>query len=234
MANATSEPDIDGQRLLERILGLWVEPDLIRRGMTGEDLATIERLTVVLPPGADPIVLLGAEADIEVLGPDDLHPVGVDPDAGWVCCARYGSQMLIGFDFRTYRGWGSRLIERAREYAEVARRSLAEGAVGPAIECGATAAELSVRTLMAVLGQEAPGGGRRRAKRHQTRHRWLQKWSELGNAPPDHARVLGALFSHRAAARYADQPLEVAAETVAEWLEVVDDMVREGRRAAGC
>jgi hypothetical protein len=67
---------------------------------------------------------------------------------------------------------------------------------------------------------------------HNERAERWSAWTELGNAPSTHAAALRELRGVRDSARYAQSPLSLSPERVAELLRIVDEMVAEAVEAA--
>ncbi len=238
-----SEPDPDfSAGLLEQIFDLWVEPELQRRGVDmGRD--GVRKALVVMAPGRRVETLINDEAELvahvratrpieagEAITTRDfdqvegVRPFDVDPDAGWICFARLGPQVVIAFDFRRNRARAGRLVERAREFTRTARLAHADGLLGPSLEGAFAAAELAVVGQMLLMDDDPP-------RAHPKRKRWLVGWTELGNAPEAHSRALTALAKHRRAARYAETAINMNDEQLAEVLSVVDEMVEHAASA---
>jgi len=235
------EPDASAA-LLEQIFDLWVEPELQRRGVDmGRD--GVRKALVVMAPGRRVDVLINEEAElvahvratrpIEAGEPittqdfdhvEGIQPFEVDPDAGWICFARVGQQVIIAFDFRRNRARAGRLVERAREFARTARLAHANGLLGPSIEAAYGAAELAVVGQMLLIDDDPP-------RDHPKRKRWFVGWTELGNAPQAHSRALTALAKRRRAARYAETAIDMNDEKLREVLDVVDEMVEHAAAA---
>lgn len=236
-----SEPD-SSAALLEQTFDLWVEPELQRRGVDmGRD--GVRKALVIMAPGRRVEILINDEAElvahvratrpIEAGEPitsrdfdkvEGISPFEVDPDAGWICFARVGQQVIIAFDFRRNRARAGRLVERAQEFARTARLAHANGLLGPSIEAAYGAAELAVVGQMLLIDDDPP-------RDHPKRKRWFAGWTELGNAPQAHSRALTALAKRRRAARYAETAINMNAEKLREVLDVVDEMVEHAATA---
>lgn len=235
------EPDFSAA-LLEQVFDLWVEPELLRRGVImGRDGVT--KALVVMAPGSRVKTLINEEAElvarvratrpIEAGEPvstgdfdevEGVRPFEVDPDAGWICFARLGPQVIIAFDVRRNRARARRLVERAREFAHAGRLAHSDGLVGPSLEAAYAAAELSVVGQMLLLDDDPP-------RDHPKRKRWFVGWTELGNAPEAHSRALTALAKYRRAARYAETAINMNDGELGEVLRVVDEMVEHAASA---
>lgn len=238
-----SVPDPDfSAALLEQIFDLWVEPELQRRGVDmGRDGVT--KALVVMAPGGRVETLINDEAElvasvratrpIEAGEPvsagdfdevEGVRPFDVDPDAGWICFAQLGPQVVIAFDFRRNRARAGRLVERAREFARAARLAHADGLLGPSLEAAYASAELAVVGQVLLMDDDPP-------RDHPKRKRWFVGWTELGNAPEAHSRALTALAKRRRAARYAETAINMNGGEVVEVLSVVDEMVEHAASA---
>lgn len=230
-----SDPEFS-ESLLEQIFSLWVEPELERRG---QDLGRdgVSKALVVMAPGRRVETLINDEAElvaeVRVTRPveagepvtttdvdrvESVRPHDIDPNAGWICFARLGNEVVIAFDFRRNRARAGRLIQRAREFVHAARLARDASLLGPAIEAAFAAAELAVVGQMLLIDDDPP-------QAHPQRRRWFVGWTELGNAPDVHSRTLTTLAKHRRAARYADRAVRLDSERLAEVLSVVDEMI---------
>lgn len=241
--NAASEADPEfSAALQEQIFDLWVEPELQRRGLD-MDRDGVSKALVIMAPARPVETLINDEAELvahvratrpieagEAVTTADfdqiegVRPFDVDPDAGWICFARLGPQVVIAFDFRRNRARAGRLVERAREFARAARLAHDDGLLGPSIEAAYAAAELAVVGQMLLIDDDPP-------RDHPKRKRWFVGWTELGNAPETHSRALTMLAKHRRTARYAERPIDMNDRQLAEVLTVVDEMVEHAASA---
>lgn len=112
-------PDTDfGHNVLDQIFSLWVEPELARRGLP-LDRASVQSAVVLMPPGAQPQVLLDDETrwvarlrtkrpveagapvtsdDVDVNSIESLTPANLDPNMAWT-----GFDQIIQFHAHTIR-----------------------------------------------------------------------------------------------------------------------------------
>lgn len=237
------EPLDEGeQRFVTQIFDLWIYPELVSRGL---DLAAtpIGKALVVFPPGSKPKVLINDEAPLVLRGKptrtiergeqvdisvdvseiEAIWPHDIDKDSGWVCFARIGTVIWTAFDFRRNRQRARRLIDRAEDFLKAASWALEQNLLGPAVECGFAAAELSVTAQMLMHDDNPPRG-------HDLKRRRWHSWTNLGNAPPEHSVALSDLASRRADARYKGKS-PGSHEHLGNLLEVVHEMVRLSRDA---
>lgn len=233
---ASSEPDENfGDVLLEQMFELWIEPELARRGQP-VDRSQIRKVLIEMDPSRPrPVVTLNDEVeivakvrttrDIQAGEPmteadfDQVHslrPSKIGENSGWVCFAVIGSQPMVAFDFRYNRGHVARLLTRAREFLDAAHQATT---AAPAVACDTafSAAELSVQAQMMSMQQLT--------KSHWQREDWLAAWTEDNNSPASHLDALQQLHEYRAAARYADQNLELPEGRLEELLLVTAEMI---------
>lgn len=154
---------------------------------------------------------------------EDLAPVEVDPNAGWIALAKVGDEVVIAFDFRRNRQTAMLLVERADEFEDSARTSLAKRHLGPAIENGFAAMELAVKAEMFLM-EDAP------STVHQKRVTWWSKWVALGNAPKESDAILERLYRERDASRHGDRPISMSADDVAIALDHVRAVIEYARQ----
>lgn len=240
-----AEPDEDwGTGLLEQIFELWVEPELQRRGVD-LDRAAVRKALVVMAPGRPVETLINDEAELvanvratraieagEEVTLDDfdevrnVRPHAIDPDAGWIGFVRLGDKAYIAFDCRRNRARARCLLERANEFACVARSAAQAGHSAAAVENAYAAAELAVTAELLTIDDDP-------TKDHQARRRWFAGWTRLGNAPPDHGRALAALAKRRAAARYGEGSVKIRKPYLDQLVTTVEAMIAHaGARVA--
>ena len=234
-----------GQRVFDQVFSLWIEPELVRRGIA-PGRTQVHAGLVVLPPGGSPEVHINDEAQIvatvKARGPvsagapvaldqveeiERLYSASVDPNAGWICFARVGDAISMGFDFRRNRERATRLVALGDEYLAVAAAAADRSLLGPAIENAFAAAELAVKAEMHLIGDDPSRGRHRRRQRH-----WSQ-WATLGNVAKSHADTLAALGGARASARYGDGKLSMHSADVRAHLSVVAEMLRHAIERIG-
>ncbi len=232
---SADEPELSTS-LLEQVFELWVEPELGRSGLQ-LDRDGVRQALVIMAPGRRVKTLINGEAElvatVRATGPieagapvttsafDEIHhlrPHEVDPDAGWVCFVRIGSQVVIAFDFRRNRSRAGRLVERAREFSDAARLALSTGLLAPALENAFASAELAVVAQMLLIHEEAPSG-------HPARRRWFVGWTDLGNAPVTHSKALSTLAKQRRRARYAEGDPSMGPAAVEKLVDTVDEII---------
>lgn len=223
-----------GEALVDQVFRLWVNPAIAERGLA-LTRADVVKALVAFPPHERPVVLINDDvrlqaqvrpgdpleaargpvtiADAASLG-DLLAPVEIDPNAAWVVLARVGNELIGSFDFRRNLGTAAMLVDRAREFAEIARASLDRGYLGPAIENGFAAAELAVKGEMYLM-QDSPSAV------HSKRMMWWERWVALGNAPGKLAPLLDRLYAERGAGRYGDAAISMSCDDVQLALEHV-------------
>jgi HEPN domain-containing protein len=232
------------ERVLAQILELWVRPALAARGDDVE--RAVGKALVILPPNGAPVVQLDDEASWiaevratraiakgEPITDEDfsevvaLRPTGIDPDAGWIGFASLGRHgVVVAFDFRRNRRRAAALLERAKEFADVAKLGHAAGLRGPVLENAFAAAELCVVAELSLMPDRPTRSHRERVER------W-RSWSALGNVPSTHAEALAMLVHARAGARYGEHPLDEDESGAAELLATVDEMVSHAARMVG-
>jgi hypothetical protein len=155
---------------------------------------------------------------------EDLAPVEVDPNAGWIALAKLGDEAVIAFDFRRNRQTATVLVERAEECEVAAPTSLGKVHLGPAIENGFAAMELAVKAEMYLM-EDAPSAV------HQKRVTWWSTWVALGNAPKDSDTILERLYREREASRYGDRPISMSVDDVATALDHVQAVIEHVRHS---
>lgn len=228
--------------LVDQMFRLWIEPAIAERSL-GLSRADVTKALVVLPPSEPPQVLLNDAVQFvarlratRTIGPGEvvtladigsiehLAPVEVDPNAGWIALAKLGDEVVVAFDFRRNRQTAMVLVERADEFEDAARTSLARTHLGPAIENGFAAMELAVKAEMFLL-EDAP------SIVHRKRVTWWNTWVELGNAPKESDVILERLYRERDASRYGDRPISMSADEVATALDHVHAVIEHARHA---
>ena len=226
--------------LLDQVFSLWVEPAVSERGL-GLTRSDVVKALVAMAPSEVPKVYINDEVQLvaqvratrsiqqgesvtleDISGVEDLRPLDVDGNSGWIAFAKIGNEITIAFDFRRNRQTATLLVERATEFAVAAEGSLAQGHLGPAIENAFAAAELAVKAEMFLI-EDKP------TTKHPERVAWWTEWERLGNAPPGAARVLRELYNERGPSRYGDRPIAMAPDDVREALEGVRQMIEHTR-----
>lgn len=145
-------------------MSLWIEPELVRRGMN-VDGSALAKAVVVMTPGRPVEVRINDEADwvahlpalraiekgeavttadVDLSQLEWLRPAGVDHDAGWTGFVRIGDEVLISFDFRRNRARARAMLPLAREFLGTARMAREQSLLRPAVENLYAAAELAV------------------------------------------------------------------------------------------
>lgn len=219
------------ETVIAQIFDLWVDAELQRRG-GGLSRADIGMALVEFPPGSAPIVKINDEVALQAravatadIAPgtaatpdnigslDEIWPVEVGEDSGWVAYFVLGDEAYAAFDLRYNKGRALNLLTMASEYVEAA--SLA--ALRPAADMLFSAAELTVHAQM--LGQAQV------TRVHGARGNWLERNEELGNTPGGFFDVLQRLHRERAAARYGDGVLTLTEEERAQFVHIVEDMI---------
>lgn len=238
-----SEAPFPGDALLEQIFDLWVEPELHQRGIELPREQILKAL-VVMEPGSRPVrTLVNDEADLigtvratRALEAGDavttadfdevrhVRPAEVDPDAGWVCFVRLGTEVYISFDLRRNRREAERLLDRGDEFAAAARDALEAGRRAVAVDNAFAAAELAVSAQMLVFGSDERPKKGRPPRPHDERIKWFKGWTKLGNAPTEQGIALADLARFRGAARYG-KAVPIRPAYLSHLVEVVDEML---------
>lgn len=237
------DPELEfGANVLENVFVTWIEPELARRGLI-TDRSSVWAAVVELLPGGGSKTTLNDDAKIAAkataaagiapgtpLTEDNVgslerfQPAEVGADSGWIVYVVFAGAPYLAFDFRYNKSRVGELLHLADDYVATAQASYA-AALRPAIDNLYSAAELTVQAQM--LGQSE------KTKFHRVRAEWLKNAADLSNVPASHHDVLNRLHSQRAAARYADGPLQMTATDVAEALQAVTQMIDFARARTG-
>ena len=214
---------------------MW-EPEITRRGLA-LDRDEIRKVVVELDPDRrHPLVRLNEEAKIvaevrftrdiaegaDVTGADidkvhNVEPEHVGPNSGYVCFAVVNGQQCIKFDLRYNKERVARLLLRARQFLDTAVDCLN---IRPAVACDLafSAAELSVQAQMLLQQQ--------RTKSHVQRQEWIDSWTELDNAPQEHADALRELRDFRLQGRYGHVVFTADGSALNPLIRVVEEMIQ--------
>ncbi|HEY8082692.1 MAG TPA: HEPN domain-containing protein [Solirubrobacterales bacterium] len=222
--------------LLDQVFRLWIEPAIAENGAELVRSDVVKALVVMAPLDA-PTVYLNDDAGLiaharaarsidagqevtldDISSIEGLVPSDIDPNAAWVALAKIGEEIVVAFDFRRNRQTATSLLQRATEFVAAAESSLEREYLGPAIENGFAAAELTVKAEMFLIDD-------RPTQIHHERVTWWSEWEKLGNAPPGAAEVLQRLYVERGASRYGDGPISMSAEDVHIALDSVAAMI---------
>jgi hypothetical protein len=243
MDEAVEEPDQEfAESLSAQVRDLWLLPELERRGdirledvtkalvvmgspvtvQFNDEFALVARSTT--PPG-------GVEAgdQVELRNPGDIErvkPADVDPNTGWLVYWRLGDSIILAFDFRANRAAAAAMLELAESHLVTAKHACGSGNLGPAIDCALSAAELSVKATMHLIGQSEKVS-------HSQRLRFWDSWVELGNAPSHVAETFQRLTDECEAARYADRPISITTHQVVGAISDVEDIINAARSHHG-
>ncbi|UKD58600.1 hypothetical protein L3Q65_18355 [Amycolatopsis sp. FU40] len=110
-----------------------------------------------------------------------LRPAKITPDAGWIAFALIPEGGgAVAFNFRYNRDRAAELINRASEFMATAREALAAGRPGPAVETALAAGELAATAMTSLQNIT-----HKRRNTHGARQAWLNRYTQLGNAPHD-------------------------------------------------
>ena len=164
-----------GQRCLRSsFFRCGFEPELVRRGRIAPGRTQVHAGLVVLPPGGSPEVHINDEAQIvatvkargsvsagapvaldQVEEIERLYSASVDPNAGWICFARVGDAISMGFDFRRDRERATRLVALGDRIpgGRPPRRQIGACSAPRSSTCSA-AAELAVKAEMHLIGDD--------------------------------------------------------------------------------
>jgi len=236
-------PDDFSTNLVNSIFELFVEPEITRRGLA-LDRDEIRKVVVELSPDRPhPLVRLNDQAKIvasvsvtrdltegeNVTAADinevhSVEPEGIGPNSGYVCFAVINGRQCIKFDFRYNKERVARLLLRARQFFDTAADCLE---TRPAVACDLafSAAELSVQAQMLLQQQQT--------KSHVQRQEWIDSWTELDNAPPEHADALRQLRNHRLQGRYEQVAFTVEGSALKPLMNVVEEMIQVAETYAG-
>lgn len=236
-------PDDFSTNLVNWIFELFVEPEITRRGLA-LDRDEVRKVVVELNPDRPhPLVRLNDQAKIvaqvrftrDIAEGEDVTPADIDevhsvepedvgPNSGYVCFAVVNGQQCIRFDFRYNKERVARLLLRAREFFDTAVDCLD---TRPAVACDLafSAAELSIQAQMLLQQQ--------RTKSHVQRQEWIDSWTELDNAPPEHADALRGLRNHRLEGRYGQVAFTIDGSVLKPLIEVVQEMIQVAETYAG-
>jgi hypothetical protein len=231
-----------GANVLENVFVTWIEPELVRRGPSA-DRSSVWAAVVELLPGGGAKTTLNDEAKVAAkatasagIAPgtplteenieslERFQPAGVGADSGWIVYVVFAGAPYLAFDFRYNKSRISELLDLADDYVATARASYT-AALRPAIDNLYSAAELTVQAQM--LGES------QKTTFHRVRAAWLKNAADMANVPAMHNDALDRLHGQRAAARYADGPLQMTATDVAEALEAVIQMIDFARERTG-
>lgn len=213
------EPPIDWNVTIEHMLDLWVYPEMERRGIEPVPENVTSSLVILSDDNTPAVVKLKGEFQMlararptraieqgEPITAADLAeveamiPAELEDDAAWIALIKLpDGRVLFAFDFRYNMSKAKALVNRARDYLATAESAAAGGQLGPALDNALSAGELAV---MAEMRLHAMSDGRN--QRHQTRYRWLDGWSRLGNAPTEQSEALRRLAELRGWARYGE------------------------------
>ncbi|SMQ68381.1 hypothetical protein [Agreia sp. VKM Ac-1783] len=231
-----------GVNVLENVFVTWIEPELARRGLA-PDRSSVWAGVVELFPGGGFKTTLNDEAKIAAratpsagIAPgtplteenieslETFQPTGVGTDSGWIVYVVFAGAPYLAFDFRYNKSRVGELLDLADDYLTTARASYV-GALRPAVDNLYSAAELTVQAQM--LGESQT------TTFHRVRAKWLKNAADMANVPAMHNYILQELHGQRAAARYADGPLNMTATEVAEVLDAVTQMIDFARQRTG-
>lgn len=161
-------------------------------------------------------------ADIDQV--HSVEPEGIGPNSGYVCFAVINGHQCIKFDFRYNKERVARLLLRARQFFDTAADCLE---TRPAVACDLafSAAELSVQAQMLLQQQ--------RTRSHVQRQEWIDAWTELDNAPREHADALRRLRDYRLQGRYEQIAFTVDGSVLKPLMNVVEEMIQESETYAG-
>jgi hypothetical protein len=240
--DATNPEREFGSNVLENVFVTWIDPELARRGLPS-DRSSVWAAIVELPPDGGSKTTLNDEAKIAAratasagIAPGTLvtaenidsleafQPADVGADSGWIVYAVFAGAPFLAFDFRYNKSRIGDLLDLADDYVATVQASYAT-ALRPAIDNLYSAAELTVQAQM--LGES------QKTTFHRVRAAWLKDAVGLANVPAAHNEVLDRLHGQRAAARYADGPVQMAVADVAEALRAVTQMIDFARQRTG-
>lgn len=102
---------------------------------------------------------------------------------------------------------------------------MADTAIGPAVDCLYSAAELTVQAQMLSQAQLT--------KVHRDRGEWLQANEDLANTPAGFSAVLQRLRAERAAGRYGDGAVTVSSEEMSVFAKTISDVITFARGRVG-
>ncbi|NDO79187.1 HEPN domain-containing protein [Kocuria indica] len=146
----------------------------------------------------------------------EIHPINIDPNSGWICYVHIGAHELVTFDLRPNKAKASALLQKAREYLETAR-TIAKTFPDVSLDHAHSTAELSVQAQMLLL--------RNQTNNHRVRRKWFAGWTDLENSPRHHSDLLFDLANQRTAARYGTEKVALKPGRLAEILNTVQEMI---------
>ena len=222
-----------GERIHAQLFELWIEPELARRG--GLDRDEVRRAAVLMTD--PPTVLLNDEVQVvasvratrsiqagEAVTESDFdevrgaHPVGIDPNLGWILYVVVGAAAIVSFDLRANRATAEQMLVLASDHLAAANSELAAGRPGPSIDGALAAAELAVKAETLLLGQTG-------IRHHHERLEFWSNWVRLGNAPSHLSGTFARLTAERPAARYGDRPISMSAQDISAAILEVSEMI---------
>lgn len=231
-----------GANVLESVFVTWIEPELARRGQP-PDRGSVWAAVVELPPDGGSKTTVNDEAKVSAkaitsaaiapgtpLTADNIEsletfqPADVGAESGWIVYVVFAGAAYLAFDLRYNKNRIGELLDLAEEYAATAQVFYTT-ALRPAIDNLYSAAELTVQAQMLAESQTTTF--------HRVRAIWLRDAVELANVPAINNQVLDRLRDERAAARYADRPVQMTATDVAEALRTVTQMIDFARERTG-
>ena len=231
-----------GANVLESVFATWIEPELARRGQPS-DRSSVWAAVVELPPGGGSKTTINDKAKIAAkaiasaaIAPgtpvtaenieslETFQPADVGADSGWIVYVVFAGASYLAFDLRYNKSRVGELLDLAEDYVATAQASFAT-ALRPAIDNLYSAAELTVQAQMLAESQTTTF--------HRIRAIWLKDAVALANVPAIHNQALDRLRAERAAARYADGPIQMTATDVREALHAVTQMIDFARERTG-